>query len=152
MALRGEERTNELTFECQGKVYLDVVYREPPLVRQRARISCHSGYWVSESNTPYASTDASTGRALGFGSRSAGGRMQLSCGQPGSRGHGVRARCSAACCPGPAEAGHKGLRAPRIESLTLSRGLAAVVRRARRECCSAGSAEQSKVGGSGGSA
>lgn len=153
MALGGEERTDELTFECQGKVYLEVVYTAPPLVRQKARISCHSGYWVSERNTPYASTDASIGRALGFCSRGGGRRMQLSCGQPGSRGHGESARCSAACCPGPAEAGHKGLRAPRIESLTLSRGgLQRVVRRARRICCSTGSAEESKVGGSGRSA
>jgi hypothetical protein len=48
-----------------GDVYLSGVYT-PPLVRQTARMGRHCRYWVPESNTPYASTDASIGGSAGF--------------------------------------------------------------------------------------
>ena len=75
----GRRTADGLTFVCQGKVYLKVVY-EPPLVREAARISRHCRYWVSESNTPYASTDASAGDCTGLWELRSGRRMQLSCG------------------------------------------------------------------------
>jgi len=83
-----EQRTDELTFECRGKVYRGVVYT-PPLVRQTARMRCHCRYWVSEDNAPYTSTDASTGESAGIWAvevlRTDAAILQ----QPGSRGEGT---------------------------------------------------------------
>jgi hypothetical protein len=102
-----------------GEVYLSGVYT-PPLVRQTARMGRHCRYWVSESNTPYASTDASIGGSAGFWERWSGRRMQLSSGSQ-AVGHGVRTGCSAAWCPGPGRGQDIGIKCATYGSLTLSR-------------------------------